>query len=192
MRTGDDVMLVWWARRVASNMDHRSPLDNIFNIIGALPNGHDKPIKHALYNALAIFLLCVCCGAAYALHFILEPFIKPLVWALLVGSVLHPLKHRLAKTLRSWLRVQDEGGTPVLVALIASPLHVMNNFSEVLGNQLLQRIKFIIAIVVLVPLTHVVYYYTPKIALCVVWKVVYFGAKFVAFLIGNITFSLVS
>ncbi|KAK9875492.1 hypothetical protein WA026_007883 [Henosepilachna vigintioctopunctata] len=91
-------------------MDTRSPLEGIFNIIGGgLPQGHDKPLKQALYNAVALLLLFLCCAAGWALFVILEPFMKPLMWALLVGSVLHPLKRSLRDTfqigLKSWKKL---------------------------------------------------------------------------------------
>lgn len=150
-------------------MDHRSPLDNIFNIISALPQGHDKPVKHAVYNAAAIFLLTLCCGAAYALYMILDPFIKPLIWALLVGSVLHPIKHRLSHNLKSWFYSLDRSGTPVILGMIVAPISLVNNFSEFIGSQLLARYKIIICVIVILPLAHVIYYYTPWVILRFIW-----------------------
>lgn len=173
-------------------MDYRSPLDNIFNIISALPQGHDKPIKHALYNAVAILLLIVCCCAVCALYMILEPFIKPLIWALLVGSVLHPIKHRLAQQMRSWFELLDEFRTPVVVGICISPFKLMNNLSEFIGNQILARIKFIIFVVIMLPLMHVLYNYTPRLIITLVWNIGMLINYFLLLLIGNATFTMVS
>lgn len=68
----------------------KSPFEHVFNYL--IPQGHEKALRHALYNALALFLLMVCTSVGYAVCFIMEPFMKPLLWALLCGSVLHPFK----------------------------------------------------------------------------------------------------
>jgi hypothetical protein len=68
----------------------KSPFEHVFNYL--IPQGHEKALRHALYNALALFLLMVCISVGYAVCFIMEPFMKPLLWALLCGSVLHPFK----------------------------------------------------------------------------------------------------
>lgn len=172
-------------------MDYRSPLDNIFNIISALPQGHDKPVKHALYNAVAIFILILCCGAACALYMILEPFIKPLVWALLVGSVLHPIKYRLAQQIRNWFDELDTFGTPVIFGMCMSPFRMVNNLSEFIGSQLLARIRIILSVIIMVPAVHATYYYTPRIIVAIVWRIWAFFSGFIVFLIGNATLPVV-
>lgn len=152
-------------------MDHRSPLENIFNIIGGLPQGHDKPVKHALYNAVAIFLLILCCATGWALYLVLEPFIKPLLWALLVGSVLHPLKHSLRKQFEKWFQHIEESATPFLLGICVLPFGIVNNFSELIGSTLLKYLKIFIAATIAVPVLHVLYFYTPTIIVTGLWKI---------------------
>lgn len=173
-------------------MDYRSPLENIFSIISALPQGHDKPVKHALYNAVAILLLLVCCCAVCALYMILEPFIKPLVWALLVGSVLHPIKHKLAQQIRSWFESLDEFRTPVVVGICISPFKMVHNLSEFIGGHLLARIKLIVAVAIALPLVHVVYNYTPRLIVAFLWNVGLFVICLLKVFIGNATVMTVS
>lgn len=168
-------------------MDHRSPLENIFNIISGLPQGHDKPVKHAFYNALAIFLLVLCCAAGWALYIILEPFIKPLIWALLVGSVLHPLKHKLAYLFRSWFDSLESARTPIMLGIILLPINIVNNMSEFIGSKLLKHIKIIMAVTITVPAVLVIYYYTPKVMMSIVLKLGCFSAGLITFLIDNAT-----
>lgn len=152
-------------------MDYRSPLNNVFSFISGLPQGHDKPIKHALYNALALFVLFLCCASGYALFVILGPFIKPLVWALLTGSVLHPLKYLLRNRFRQWFHSLEKSHTPAVIALVIVPINITNDVSEFIGSKLLKYLKVIIAVAIAIPLLHVVYYYTPKLFIALVWKI---------------------
>lgn len=173
-------------------MDHRSPLENIFSIIGGLPQGHDKPVKHALYNAVALFLLILCCATGWALYLVLEPFIKPLLWALLVGSVLHPLKHSLRKQFQKWFQEIDESGTPFLLGMCVLPFGIVNNISELIGSTLLKYWKIIVAVAIVVPVLHVLYFYTPAVVVTGLWKLAGCLCGLTNFLIDNTNVAVVS
>ncbi|KAG5878439.1 hypothetical protein JTB14_027490 [Gonioctena quinquepunctata] len=110
-------------------MDHRSPLESIFSVIS-----HDKPVKHALYNAVALFLMFLCCAAGYAVYMILEPFIKPLIWAVLVGSALHPLKQSLRYRFQMWLETLEITKTPVILGIVFVPVSTVDSISEFIEN----------------------------------------------------------
>lgn len=172
-------------------MDYRSPLENIINIFGSLPQGHDKPVKQAVYNALALFLLFLGCAAACALYLILEPFIKPLMWALLVGSVLHPLKYKLAQRFKSWFDGLDDSNTPVVFGILLVPVNVTDNISELLGNKLLNHLKIIISVLIIIPCLHLIYFYTPKFLVNFVIHTSHGSSHFIAFLIDNANTALV-
>ncbi|KAK4885062.1 hypothetical protein RN001_001333 [Aquatica leii] len=152
-------------------MEYRSPLENVFSFISGLPRGHDKPVKHALYNAIALFALFLSCAASYALYVILGPFIKPLMWAVLAGSVLHPFKCSLAKKLKSWFNSMEESGTPIFIEVFIAPINIINSLSDFIGDKLLKYIKIIITIAVIIPLLHVIYNYTPTFCIYIIWSV---------------------
>lgn len=173
-------------------MDHRSPLDSIFNVIGTLPQGHDKPVKQALYNSVAFFLLFICCAAGYAVYMILEPFIKPLMWAVLVGSALHPMKNSLRLKFQSWFQTLDTSNTPVILGVLLLPLNVTNEVAEFLGENLWKRLKLIIAVCVAIPVIHFIYYYTPKVIVTIVWKSVVWNFQLLTFFLDNSSLYMVS
>lgn len=119
----------------------QSPFENIFNIIGGLSEGNEKPMKHGFYNAFALFILTICCVAVYVLFLILEPFFKPLFWALLVGSILHPFKYRLSKKLKTWFANLEKSDTSVIFGLMVIPVNVINYASDTVGEQFIEHYK---------------------------------------------------
>lgn len=119
----------------------QSPFENIFNIIGGITEGNEKPMKHGFYNAFALLILTLCCAALYVLFLILEPFFKPLFWALLVGSLLHPFKYKLSKKLKSWLIDLEKTNTSVIFGLTIIPVNVINHTSDTIGHQFLKHYK---------------------------------------------------
>lgn len=172
-------------------MDHRSPLDNIFNIIGGLPQGHDKPIKHALYNSLALFLLFICCAALGFLYLILEPFIKPLMWALLVGSVLHPIKYTLAQKFKSWFDTLDESRTPIVIGIFFIPINIINDISEFIGCTLVKHWKLLLAIGISAVSLHLLYFYTPTVFVSIFYNGWILTEIIISFFISNLSTTLV-
>jgi hypothetical protein len=56
------------------------------DIMSLLPNDN-KALKYAFYNVIALVVAGLSILALYAVYIILEPFIRPLLWALLFGSV---------------------------------------------------------------------------------------------------------
>lgn len=175
-----------------SSLDYRSPLESIFNVIGPLPQGHDKPVKQALYNAVAFFLLFVCCAAACAVYMILEPFIKPLIWAVLVGSALHPLKYSLRFKFQSWFDMLSSTNTPVVFGVILLPFNIINELSEFLGEHLWKRLKLILAFCIAIPVIIVVYYYTPTVIVAIIGKSIVNTFKLLSFFLDNSSLYIVS
>lgn len=153
-------------------MDQRSGLVNIFSAIRSLPQGHDKPVKQALYNTVALFMLMVCCAAGYALYIIFQPFMKPLMWALLVGSTLHPLKRSLRDRFQTWFQNLEINNTPIVFGVILVPVNIVNDVSEFIGKHTWKRLKLIIVIGIIVPIILLIYNYTPKLIVKVLWRLV--------------------
>lgn len=153
-------------------MDHaRSPMDNLFNMLSSFSAGHEKALKQGIYNAVALSFFCLVSAAGYGLYIILRPFVKPLVWALLCGSVLFPFKYSLATTVQSWFTKTEASHTPLIVNISLLPVYIFNNVSENLGSFLWSHSKYIVGTILLVLGTLGVYHYTPTIITCLAWRI---------------------
>ena len=169
-----------------------SPFENVFSFLGSLPQGHEKAVKHALYNALALFLIIVSSAAGWGLFIILGPFIKPLVWALLCGFVLHPFKHSLATVLQTWLQTLESSSTLLCFGILMVPVNIIDDISEKIGGQLAKHMKTLTVIAVTAVMLHLFYSYTPRVCICLIWRVGMFSNAALSWFIDHISTSVVS
>ncbi|XP_047536645.1 transmembrane protein 245 isoform X2 [Vanessa atalanta] len=152
----------------------QSPFENIFNIIGGLSEGNEKPMKHGFYNAFALFILAICCAAIYVLFLILEPFFKPLFWALLVGSLLHPFKYKLSKKIKTWFEDLRKSDSSVIYGLTLIPVNVINYASDTVGHQFKEHYKTVIGLLSAIFILPWLYGAIPRSFCCIFWQLVSF------------------
>lgn len=160
----------------------RSPL------LQMLPQGQDKALKQAFYNTAANVFFLLVCLAAVAVYYILEVFLRPLVWAVLCGTCLFPIKRTLTTAVQNWLSTLHDSSTPLLVGSIFVPIKLVDNASESLGSFIRSRWKIIAFLLTLYGTIYLTVLYAPiekTFLLC--WSVFtfiyetlgYFSAKWV-------------
>uniref|UniRef100_A0AAZ3QM18 Transmembrane protein 245 n=1 Tax=Oncorhynchus tshawytscha TaxID=74940 RepID=A0AAZ3QM18_ONCTS len=149
---------LWWNRVGSAGGTQTEPSSLKF----------DKNIKQAFYNTGAMIFVAICCGAAVLVFFILEAFLRPLLWAVLCGTFLHPFKHSLARLGRSWLNGLQDTGTPILLGTLLVPVWCFNHGVDFLGGLVLERLTVLLVIGAGAPLIYFFYLFWSVIGMQVI------------------------
>ncbi|XP_045122954.1 transmembrane protein 245-like isoform X4 [Portunus trituberculatus] len=139
----------------------RSPLEHVWRQF--VPQGYDQALRNAFYNVAAIVFVGCVAAAAWSVYMIFQPFVQPLLWAVLCGSLLHPAKHTVTKWTRDWLaEVQTSHGL-VSVAVAFLPLRLVDTVSEIVGRFVVAHVKSVVTVTVILPLLYIVIHHTPTV-----------------------------
>lgn len=170
----------------------KSPFENVLNFLNAIPQSHEKALKHALYNAIALSLLFICGAAGWGLFFILEPFVKPLIWAVLIGSVLHPFKYSLTKRFELWFTQLDASSTPIFFNILMVPVRLIDDISETIGNLIMSYIKLLLALGGSIIAIFLIYTYIPNFCISLIYHIGDLNYRVLLFFMENISIQFVS
>ncbi|XP_028399492.1 transmembrane protein 245-like [Dendronephthya gigantea] len=122
---------------------------------------NDVNLQGAFYNVAAFLFISVGLGAAVAAYFVLEAFIKPLLWAVLCGAFLYPFKKTLSTLVCSWLRSLSDYNTPLVVGVTLLPFQILNEVSAVVGFFIFDHIWELISLTLTSFGVYLLYLYQP-------------------------------
>lgn len=146
--------------RRQANMDALStPFSAVFTSVGVLQN--EKAMKLAFYNTAALVFVALSGCTAVAVYYVMEPFLRPLLWASLCGAFLYPFKWKLTQMVRGFLRSLRESNTPLVIGTTMVPFRLANRFSDFIGSFVVYRIRIFILAGVMSAICFVLYIIQP-------------------------------
>ena len=92
----------------------------------SLAQKHEEAWTQAWFNVVAFVFVFITGCICLAVYYVLEPFLHPLMWAVLVGMVLHPFKYATTSQIKEWLTYLDTSGIPLSLGLLLSPAFLFN------------------------------------------------------------------
>ena len=146
-------------RRQTSFEALSSPFSAVLTSVGVQQN--EKALKLAFYNTAALVFVALSVCAAIAVYYVLEPFLRPLLWAALCGAFLYPFKWKLTQIVRGFLRSLRESKTPVVVGAVMVPFQLANKVSDIVGSFVVQKIRVFIMFCFIAAFVYVLYIVQP-------------------------------
>ena len=118
---------------------------------------HEDAWLQACYSAVALLFFFITGCVVLAVYYILEPFLHPLLWAVLFGMVFHPFKHASTWQIKQWLMNLDCNGVPLTVGLVLSPLAFFNWMTQYFEYIFISSWKTITALVTFIVSLFIAY-----------------------------------
>ncbi|XP_017461386.1 PREDICTED: transmembrane protein 245 [Rhagoletis zephyria] len=154
--------------------------DSVLNKLMRMRSQNHETFKAAMYN----FLIAAGVAAFVAVCFILGPFVRPLLWAFLMGAVLFPFKRHLAQLLNGWFERLEERDSNVMVSICLAPLEASEYCGSLVVSWLREHWQLLTAGVGAAACFKLLMLYAPKGFLCAVWRFVVFSHSTFVQLIG--------
>ena len=144
-----------------------SPLNVVFGSTGPQ---HDKALKQAFYNTAALVFVLLSGVIAIVVYYVLEAFIRPLLWAVLCGAFLHPFQRTATSAVRQWLTSLDETDTPFAIGFGLIPLRAVNESAELFGKLLKSNARLLLSLVLLFPIAYYLIVFQPYSQIFIVFE----------------------
>jgi len=124
-----------------------------------VPIAHKKALTQALYTAGTIATFLIFGIISYYTYDVLKVFIKPLLWALLCGSFLFPVKYRLHKYTELHLKRFQEENKSMITEVICSPFYALFSYSELIGSNFINHYQMILFSFSILAVVKILYHF---------------------------------
>ncbi|GMT19079.1 hypothetical protein PFISCL1PPCAC_10376, partial [Pristionchus fissidentatus] len=128
---------------------------HLLRLFASNPN-EQNALLIAMYNCTFMTLIVVSFLGLVALYKMLYMFLAPMMWAVLVGTLLFPAKRCVSRTTEGWLSSLQEKETPLVLGILLLPYNLFTALSNRVYNTATgpHGIHFLVAYVVLKVFTH--------------------------------------
>ena len=132
------------AASVDVSLSAASPFDHVLHAF--VPKDHSIAARQAIYNAAAIASLAALLLAAFAAAAVLEPFLAPILWAVLSGFLLHPHKASVSTAAKKALAEAAIARRPILLSSLLGILRGVILLCDGLGCYLIGLWRTLLAV----------------------------------------------
>ncbi|KAJ1366921.1 hypothetical protein KIN20_027719 [Parelaphostrongylus tenuis] len=91
---------------------------------------HQVALQFAFFNVLLFVLTGICLCGLFALYKMMYMFLSPMMWAVLVGTVLFPFKKTITSIVQGWLDKLQEKNRTLAMGLLNMPFSTFRKLSD--------------------------------------------------------------
>ena len=135
-----------------------SPIHHFFN---SFAQYEKNSLQQALFLTAANILTLLTAAAAFSLYYVLQSFLRPLLWAVLLGTFLYPFKQSATVLSRWWVDHLKTTGTPLMISIALLPIQTSDTLAEMVAAAVIKRYYFLISICLIFLLGRLLYVYEP-------------------------------
>ncbi|GAB0092494.1 transmembrane protein 245 [Sergentomyia squamirostris] len=157
------------------------------NLLKTLNFSQGRELKGTIYNIGAVAGVC----SVVAFGFVLLPFLKPLLWALLIGAVVYPFKRKMSSSIKSWFDGLEQTDGNLILNVMIAPLNSLGALGELLGNFLRNHKHLILVGIGGLAVTRITVEYAPKKMLCLMWRAIVLSHNYVTNILSQLSAHLV-
>lgn len=169
---------------------YKKATDSFYQLWGNLKSNmtQQSQLKAAVYN----FVIIAVVASSVAVCLVFGPFLKPLLWALLVGAVLFPFKYSLSSALKSWFQRLEDDDTHLLVGIALAPLDALESLGEYLWSAFIRHMQLLISGAVGLLFLRLFLAYAPKGIFCAIWRYIRWSHTLCTNVLGSLDYKIVS
>lgn len=171
-----------------SNPSFRRATEGFNHLWYNLRTGNQSALKGALYN----FVIVAVVAAVVAVCLVLGPFLKPLLWSVLIGAVLFPFKCSLSFGLKRWFARLEADDTHLLVGVALAPVEALQAFGEYLVAVFVRHWRPIVGGAAALLLLALFVGYAPQGLAGTVWSQIRWAHRLFTSVLGSIDYTIVS
>lgn len=124
----------------------------VLSILNASSKGNQQIFRRAFIHSALILFVIVCGACAILVYHILEPFFSSILWSILSGALLFPLKTRCTSLTQRYLHQLDTDSHLLIFGLIILfPLKILDEILEFFGLLCIRKWKELIIIIIFLP-----------------------------------------
>lgn len=165
----------------------RESITSAWHTLKSLNFSQGREIKGTIYNIGAVAGV----STVVAFVFVLLPFLKPLLWALLIGAVVYPFKRKMSFSIKNWFDGLERTDGNLFLNIAIAPVHSLESLGQFLGNFLRNHKHLILIGIGGLAVTRFTVEYAPRRLFCLMWRGIVLSHTYVTNVLGQLSAHLV-